>query len=414
MYSQGSIEKTKAVLFIGGASRKQLPQFSCQANQRGLKVVIIDVKTNFDHVVKFQNLIDEKCTVSSYTYDVVWPEIDKLSKIYNFVCCLALTDKSILTAARIANTLSVPHSPVSALQLTRNKFDCRTFLSEKGFSQPEVFLCFSLTQALETLHKIGGPAILKPVDDSGSSGVQLVRNIESLRDAFKNFSYDTERGFILEAFQNGQEYSIDGFILNGSPVCLAVARKCLFDGPNFIESGHVVPASISDDILAYAKQSVSQAIVEIGLSHGFFHVEFWIDGDQVVLGEIHGRPGGDYLHLLSQLASGVELYGPVFEQALGHHVSSSRCHSPEACAVGFLSAPAGRVVSISGIEAVVQDSDCILLDFSLNVGDHIAPLRKSSDRPGCVIARGATPWHAEQTVARLIELINIEVENEFA
>ena len=76
--------------------------------------------------------------------------------------------------------------------------------------------------------------------------------------------------------------------------------------------------------------------------------------------------------------------------------------------------PAGRVVSISGIEAVAQDSDCILLDLSLNVGDHIAPLRKSSDRTVCVIARGATPWIAEQTVARLIELINIEVENEFS
>lgn len=354
MYAQTSIEKMKAVLFVGGASRKQLPQFSAQARQRGLKVVIIDTKINFHHVLRFQNLIDEKCIVSSYDYDLVWPEIEKLREIYNFVCCLSLTDRAILTTARVAHTLSVPHSPLAALQLTRNKFDCRRFLAKSGFSQPQLFLCFSLTQSSQALHKINGPAILKPVDESGSNGVQLVQSIDDLREAFNRFPYDTARGFILEAFQHGNEYSVDGFILEGRPVCLAVARKCLFDGSGFIESGHVAPAGIADELLAAAKQRVAQAVVATGLSHGHFHVEFWIDGEQIVIGEIHGRPGGDYLHLLTQLATGVELYGPVFDHALGHRGAPPlRKHAPvTACAVGFLQVPAGRVIAVAGAEAV--------------------------------------------------------------
>jgi hypothetical protein len=45
---------------------------------------------------------------------------------------------------------------------------------------------------------------------------------------------------------------------------------------------------------------------------------------EVVLGEVHGRPGGDFIHYMTQYVTDIELYGVVFDQMLGRPVDMTK------------------------------------------------------------------------------------------
>jgi hypothetical protein len=60
--------------------------------------------------------------------------------------------------------------------------------------------------------------------------------------------------------------------------------------------GHTLPAELPEADGARIRACVEAALRALELRVGAFHVEPWLTQDTVVLGEVHGRYGGDWIH----------------------------------------------------------------------------------------------------------------------
>ena len=186
--------------------------------------------------------------------------------------------------------------------------------------------------------------------------------------------------FLIEEFQSGTEYSAEGVFVEAQPQVITLTTKHLMEEADcFIERGHVIPALLPEPVSRRARQVVEAALRALGLVYGVFHVEFWIDGDRIVLGEVHVRPGGDYIHLMVELVTGLELYGLVYDQLLGRVPDPSGWRIQGGAAILYFTPPAGRVLSIGDAAAVLRDPACVRLELPL-----AAPLIMAGVRTGAV------------------------------
>ena len=79
-------------------------------------------------------------------------------------------------------------------------------------------------------------------------------------------------------------------------------------------------------------------------------------------------------------------------------------------AIRFFTPAPGRVIEVTGAEAVTADPALVDLDISVKPGDEVRPLTWSEDRVGHVIARGETADEAIANCERLLAAVRIHTE----
>src|SRR5262249_28557970 len=168
-----------------------------------------------------------------------------------------------------------------------------------------VRLCASEADAQAFLRETSGPWIVKPRDAMGSNGVSQVSSAANLPMALALLpDPDT---FLVEEFVTGSEFSVEGIFLGGRPRILAITAKETVSPPFFVETAHALPADLPASQRRDIEETVSAALLILGLRTGAFHVELWLTPTGVVLGEVHGRFGGDWIHkMLEHAIPGVE------------------------------------------------------------------------------------------------------------
>ena len=119
----------------------------------------------------------------------------------------------------------------------------------------------------------------------GSAGVGVVRGPMDAARAYAALPERHRSDFLIEEFQPGTEYSAEGVFVEAQPQVITLTTKHLMEEADcFIERGHVIPALLPEPVSRRARQVVEAALRALGLVYGVFHVEFWIDGDRIVLG----------------------------------------------------------------------------------------------------------------------------------
>lgn len=321
-------------------------------------------------------------------------------------CVFGYREYAVEAVAAVARALSLPGSPPEAVAVVRSKPRCRARLAELGFAQPRFWVCSSADEGRERWAAIGGPCVVKPPASMGSEGVSLVRAAGDWPAAMARL--DGRTPFLVEAFQAGRELSVEGVFLGGEPRVLALTDKTTTGPPHFIELGHATPAAVPAPVRSTVARTVAAALSGLGLRCGAFHVELWQDGDEVVLGEVHVRPGGDYIHLLVEHTLDVDLFGLVFGDAIGRPAPARAAPEPRrGAAVRFLTARPGRLTAVRGWNAVTSDPSCVLAELVVRTGDEIAPLRSSADRPGVVVAGARTAAEAAERAERMASLVSL-------
>ncbi|MFF8940353.1 ATP-grasp domain-containing protein [Streptomyces paradoxus] len=311
--------------------------------------------------------------------------------------------------AETAQALGLPGNPPEAISRIRTKDACRRALAAAGFRQPAVALCSAEDEAREFLARTTGPWVVKPRDGSDSEGVRKVTASEELVPAIAGLP-EPRFPFLVEEFVEGDEYSVEGVFLDGRPQVLAVTQKEKLAPPHFVEIGHVLPAPLDPAAREEIEQTVRAALTALGLRFGLFHVELWRTREGVVLGEVHSRIGGGWIHrMLTHTRPGIELYGLVYDDMAG------RAAAPAAGPVGaaasrYFSPPPGRLVSVEGWESVRDHPSVLHADLLVSPGDLIHPYRSGEDRVGVVVVGADTPEAARTLAAELAGSLRWVVE----
>ncbi|MGV9265973.1 ATP-grasp domain-containing protein [Kitasatospora sp. NPDC003701] len=334
---------------------------------------------------------------------------DRAGEGERFDAVLALQEMAQVAAAETAEALDLPGNPPEAVRRVRTKDACRAALAAAGFRQPAVELCADLAEAAAFLHGSTGPWIVKPRDAMGSTGVSRITGPEGLPAAIALLP--GQGPFLVEEFVQGAEYSVEGLFLGGEPVVIAVTEKEKVEPPFFVEVGHILPAELPDVQREEIERQVKAALAVLGLRSGAFHVELWLSPDGIVLGEVHGRFGGDWIHrMLAHVVPGLELFGLLYDDLLGLPRADAAPTPTRAAAARYLTPPPGLVTSVEGWAEAAGHPDVLFADLTVAPGGTVRPLRTSADRVGVIVVGADTADQARKLARELADSVRFTVE----
>ncbi|MFL6125990.1 ATP-grasp domain-containing protein [Actinophytocola sp.] len=398
-------------------TRDQLVRLGEQARRRGVRLVGADTRAGLAAAPMSRlSVVDE--TVAFDIHDPAaarrWArgrsDIDAV---------VTVQELCVLPAAEIAEELGLPGNDPDVVRGIRTKDLCRERLRSAGFPQPRVAVCASRREAEAFMLAHRGPWVVKPRDGLASTGVTLVHDRAGLAEAlaaldnvaaslakFGARAAAGPREFLIETFVRGTEFSAEGVLVGGVPRVLAVTEKRTDD--SFIETGHRV-APVTDPALAAAADTVARAVTAAGVTHGAFHVEFWRTPHGVVLGEVHARPGGDYIHaLVEHSRPGLELYGLLVDDLLGRAPAPV---PPQTRAAGaeFLLLPPGHLRAVHGWAEVAAHPEVLAADLWVRPGREVGRVTDNLDRHGVIVAAGG-----DEVLAGLRRRLVVDVHEEAA
>jgi biotin carboxylase len=327
---------------------------------------------------------------------------------------LAVGDRPVVLAARVAEALGLRGNPPHAARASAHKRLARETLYRAGLRVPEFLPSSTRADVVPLAVRLQYPVVLKPVALSGSRGViradtptQLVAAFQRVSTLLSRFDiraqrFGAEGELLIESFIPGHEYAIEGVVTDGRVIAFAVFDKPdPLDGPFFEESIYVTPAAISAETERAILGAVQDATSALGLRHGPVHAECRVNAEGVYVLEVAARPIGGLCSRVLRFGRGGHLRSlehVLLQHALGHDVSRES-RETEASAVMMIPIPCrGVFKGVSGEDAArlvpfVED-----VQITAKLDQLLEPLPEAGSYLGFIFARAPLPAQVEAAV----------------
>lgn len=371
-------------IMILGASILQLPAIE-KAIEMGLEVIAIDMDPN---AVGFNVPGVIKEVIS--TIDT--PAILDAAKRHqiNGIMTLA-SDMPMQSVAVVSHEMGlVGISEDTALKAT-NKAFMRDALKEAGVPVPTYFRVKGKEEfykAVDHIRAAGYKCIVKPADNSGSRGVDLLKDDSNL-DAAYDYTVQYSRGgeIVVEEFMEGPEVSVETLAFDGNIHVIQITDKLTTGTPYFVEMGHSQPSQLSEEMKEKIKNVTVAANKAIGIQNGPSHTEIKVTNEGPKIVELGARLGGDCIttHLVP-LSTGVNMVEQSIKIALGD-IPDLEPKWNKGSAIRYLRTDIGTVKEIKGISEAESVPGVVQVSIVHGVGEHVGEIKSSIDRAGFVIAQ---------------------------
>lgn len=173
--------------------------------------------------------------------------------------------------------------------------------------------------------ELGYPLFVKPANAGSSVGVTKVKAPGELRDAL-SVAFNHDRKIVVEQMLTGREIEC-AVMGNENPIASDVVGEIDpshefydYEGKYLDDSTDLhIPARLEDDDVVQKVRAIAlQAYKSLGCA-GLARVDFFVDGNRVVLNEVNTIPGFTSISMYSKLfvASGVP-YGEIVSRLIGY------------------------------------------------------------------------------------------------
>lgn len=211
------------------------------------------------------------------------------------VCSIG-SDLANITVNTIAKELNLIGNSLDCILVTTNKFEMRKRLQSENLPCP----AFQLVNKANDFspYNINLPAIVKPVDRSGSRGIYKTNSVKETIKAInlsKDISFSGE--VLVEEFIDGEEFSVEFISQYGKHYFIQITKKYTTGSPNFIERAHMAPAEgITPEIQKKIIETIEKSLSALNVTNGASHSEIKITSSgEIKIIEIASRMGGDYI-----------------------------------------------------------------------------------------------------------------------
>jgi len=304
--------KQKKILFLG-ATYQQIPPIK-YAVDNGHYVITCDyLPENPGH-----KIAHEWHNVSTTDKEAVLDLAEKLQ--IDGVVAYA-SDPAAPTQAYVAEKMGLVGNPYESVLILARKDLFRDFLFKHDFLVPKSKAFYKLDEAKNWLREIGVPAIVKPVDSSGSKGVTKITKASQLQEAFERArQFSREKKVIVEGFfvRDGYQVAGDGFVVNGELVfrCWANEHFDKLSNP-LVPIGESFPSIMSDYTQMQAHSETQRLIDLLGIRTGALNFDYHYNsnGDFSFL-ELGPRNGGNLIPEVTKYSTGVDLVKYTVDSAL--------------------------------------------------------------------------------------------------
>jgi len=178
--------------------------------------------------------------------------------------------------------------------------------------------CYCFPKELEEELTLRFPAILKPRFGSGSRGIYYLETEENLGEALKAIG---EEPYILEECAQGEEYGVDGAVIDGRFYMVLLRKKDNTPLPN---RQAVAYYSVRKEDASYGQATdyMQKVINALGLSECLLHADLMRTENGPFAIEVSARPSGHNLHnLFTPLVTGVDMAEEYIRYRMGEDYS---------------------------------------------------------------------------------------------
>ncbi|MBR3249598.1 MAG: ATP-grasp domain-containing protein [Clostridia bacterium] len=248
------------------------------------------------------------------------------------------SDLATVTVNYVAKEMDLPGNSLECNKKSTNKYEMRKAFRDAGVQT----LKFQKVQSINDIDKLENmeyPLIVKPTDRSGSRAITKVYGKTELQEAInKALENSFEKGAIVEEYIEGQEYSAEGITYNGKHKFLAITKKATTGAPHFIETGHIEPAGLSNELEQKVYKELEKALTALEITNSATHSEFKINNKgEVKIIEIGARMGGDCIGSdLVQISTGYDFIKMVIDVAVGNEPVFEKITQPKVASIKFI------------------------------------------------------------------------------
>jgi biotin carboxylase len=291
------------------------------------------------------------------------------------------SDIAVNTVNFVASKMSLTGNSIESGLYSTNKYIMRQRLQIAGLNCPKFFPINKLEDIYEIGLLLHYPAIIKPVDRSGSKGVTKVSNFRELETATINaLEISLSNQAILEEFVEGCEISVETISYKGIHYGITITDKVTSGPPHFVELAHHQPSNLSVDIQDSIFEMVHHALDALEIYNGASHSEFIISDKGIFVTEIGARMGGDFIGSdLVKLSTGYDFLKGVIQLAVGKFEIPVKEFQKFSGVYFFteLTPKVGEIIRNELYKDIVHNSE-----IASNI---LVPLTQSADRSGYFI-----------------------------
>lgn len=284
--------------------------------------------------------IGEKTADFFYPISIVEKEeiLEKCREIKPDAVLTIASDLATITVNYVASKLGLTCNSLECTEISTNKFKMRQAFKKANIPVPKFEIVDENTN-LDILNGMEYPLIVKPTDRSGSRAINKILKKEELSDAIKLAVENSfEKKAIVEEYIDGDEFSAESISFHGKHNFLTVTRKQTTGYPHFIETGHIEPAGLSEEMIEKIKNAILPALDSLKIENGASHAEFKItpNGDIRII-EIGARMGGDCIGSdLVKISTGYDYVKMVIDVALGKEPVLEKVSVPKIAVIKFI------------------------------------------------------------------------------
>lgn len=282
-----------------GASRDSIHTIQ-KARENDIYVVALDGNPEAEGL----SFANEAVVVDISNQDEVYNEVKKIAP--NF-CIPIPIGRYLSTMGFINDKFNFKGASYAATEVSTDKYLFHKILNNAGLRNIQMYL---VNSEMDTTNiNIEYPAILKPRFGSGSRDVFFVKSDAELTENIKKVKA-LDEDFILEQAVEGEEYSIDGAVINGKFQMTLLRKKVITPLPvrQPISSFSVVQSEENKKTIERVQNHVQEVVNTLCYNNCLINADLIINEDEVFVIEAAPRPSGHNLHnVFVPLSTGIDI-----------------------------------------------------------------------------------------------------------
>lgn len=325
------------------------------------------------------------------------------------------SDIAVPTVAFVNEKMGLRGIGTVIADLLTDKSLMREYCKKNEVIVPDYKLCKTIEDAVEMLDKYK-KIIIKPIDSQSSRGVFCIQTKEELEQYVnETINYSNRRKeFLAEEYIGGDEFTIDGLVINGVHYPLCVSIKEMYEQNSNVSKVQTYTHNHSLYDYEELKRQNKRLFELIKLPFGLTHSEYKYYNGKYYLIEAGGRGGGSNLSSrIVPYMSDVDNYLYLIRQALGEDVElpDNMCENKNKCVImRFFDFGEGRVKKIHGSDILKNNPYVIDYQFNIQEGQLLSNPKYGRLRPGHFIIGNEDMEELKKVESDIVNNIQIEFE----
>jgi biotin carboxylase len=322
---------------------------------------------------------------------------------------VGVDDDTTVLAALAAEALGLPHNSVESVKATHYKDVMRLILSEADNVLSPWFELVRIDEDPAVVaRRVPYPCVVKPLSLSASRGVIRADNpqqleaairevIEILGEATLSPEDPASRQVLIESFIPGREFALEGLLIDGQLMVLALFDKPdPLDGPYFEETIYLTPSRLPAEAQQAIAESTASAAAALGLREGPVHAEVRLNEQGPWIVEVAARSvGGLCSNALRFGTADVSLEEIILRQAARLEIASLQ-RERQPSGVMMIPIPRGGILrDVRGLAEAKAVPGVEDVAISISRGHAVVPLPRGTQYLGFIFSRAETPEAVE-------------------